>query len=123
MSTLIGAETGFKTIAAVHSQCPLRVISGQTIAGQNPPLSIVSPIGDKLGRGRFVRYVLLATDTPQQTAFLFDHLVGNGEQRRRHVKAERLRSFEIDHKFVPGRRLGRKFGRVRSLQNTIHVVS
>jgi len=36
---LIGAETGIKTIAAVHSQCRLWVKSGQTIAGQNPPLS------------------------------------------------------------------------------------
>ena len=26
----------------------------------------------------------------------FDHLVGGGEQRRRHVKAERLRSLEAD---------------------------
>jgi hypothetical protein len=26
----------------------------------------------------------------------FDHLVGAGEQHRRHVEAERVRSFEID---------------------------
>src|SRR5450631_647565 len=38
-STLIGAETSIKTIAAVHSQCRSWVISGQTIAAQNPPLS------------------------------------------------------------------------------------
>src|ERR1019366_485793 len=40
-STLIGAETGIKTIAAVHSQCRLWVISGQTIAGENPLLSAI----------------------------------------------------------------------------------
>jgi hypothetical protein len=39
---LKGAEIGIKTIAALHSQCPLWVISGQTIAGQNLPLSAVA---------------------------------------------------------------------------------
>jgi hypothetical protein len=37
----IGAETGIKTIAAVHSQCRSWVISGQTIAVQNSLLSAV----------------------------------------------------------------------------------
>jgi hypothetical protein len=31
---------------------------------------------------------------------LFDHLVGAGEQARRHANAERLRGLEIDSKFV-----------------------
>jgi hypothetical protein len=38
---LIGAETGIKTIAAVHSQCRSWVISRQTIASQNRPLSAI----------------------------------------------------------------------------------
>jgi len=31
---------------------------------------------------------------------LFDHLIGAGEHRRRHVEAERLGSLEIDHQRV-----------------------
>jgi hypothetical protein len=68
-STSIGAETGSKTIAAVHSQCRLWVKSGQTIRGQNRPLSAVSPIADKRGRGWIVRYVPIATDAPQQKCY------------------------------------------------------
>ena len=33
----------------------------------------------------------------------FDHLVGAGEQRRRHVEAERPGGLEIDHEVEPGR--------------------
>jgi hypothetical protein len=33
---------------------------------------------------------------------LFDDLVGAGEQRGRHVKAQRLRGLEIDHEFEFG---------------------
>src|SRR5678816_2675299 len=38
-------------------------------------------------------------------AHSFDHLVGAREQRRRHLKAERLRSLEVNHQLVLGRRL------------------
>jgi len=44
-----------------------------------------------------VRFVPIATDAPQQTASLFDYLVGAGEQRRWHGEAERLGSVEINH--------------------------
>jgi hypothetical protein len=32
-----------------------------------------------------------------------DHLVGAGEQHRRHLDAERLGSFQIDHQLEPSR--------------------
>jgi hypothetical protein len=59
-------------------------------------LSAVGPIGDKNGHGWFVRDVPIATDAPQQTASLFDHLVGASKQRRRHREAERLGGLEVD---------------------------
>jgi hypothetical protein len=34
--------------------------------------------------------------------FLFDHLVGAGEQRRWHVETERLRGFQIDYQLELG---------------------
>jgi hypothetical protein len=43
-----------------------------------------------------------ATYAPQQTAPLFDHLVGDGEHLGRHVEAERFCGLEIDDEFKPG---------------------
>ena len=57
-----------------------------------------------------VRFVPIADITP-----LFNHLVGTGEQRRRHGEAERLGGPEVDHQVVSGRGLHRQVGRLVAL--------
>jgi hypothetical protein len=50
---------------------------------------------------------------------LFDHLVGDCDQRRWHSEAERLRGLEVDDKFEPGHLLDRNVGRLRPTQNLV----
>jgi hypothetical protein len=50
-------------------------------------------------------------------ATLFDHLVGAGEQHRRHVEAEGLGGRQIDNEIEPGRLLDWNVGRLRPAQN------
>jgi hypothetical protein len=54
--------------------------------------------------------------TPQQTASLFDHLVGDGEQRRRDSEAERSGSLHVDAQYELGRKLDGQIGRLGALQ-------
>jgi hypothetical protein len=59
------------------------------------------------------------THAPQQTAALFDHLVGGGQQRFGDGEAERLGGFEVDDQLILGRRLDRQIGRPFALEKPL----
>src|SRR5262244_685957 len=71
------------------------------------------------------RYPLLGPDlhrldrTSLRLAHSLDHLVGAGDDRRRHVDAERLRGLEIDDHLDLGRKFDRQIAGLRALQNLI----
>src|ERR1035437_1577597 len=60
---------------------------------------------------------LIATNAPQQTESLFDHLVGGGEQLRMEFEPERFGGLEVDHKIEFCGPYDRKIGRLRALEN------
>jgi hypothetical protein len=69
--------------AKIHL-CPLRVVSGHTIARQDAPMSAVSQKQTSGGCAGMSAMYQKPTPPAQQTSSLFDHLVGTGKQRGRH---------------------------------------
>ena len=53
--------------------------------------------------------------------FLFNHLVGAGEQRGRHGEAKRLGGLEVDYNLELGRRLDREVGRLLAFEDAPNV--
>ena len=61
------------------------------------------------------------SNTSVKRSDLLDHLVSPGEHCRGNCKVERLCSLEIDHQFVPGRRLHWKVTRLLALEDAIDI--
>src|SRR6185436_17876190 len=73
------------------------------------------------------RYSLLGPDlhrldrTSLRLAHSLDHLVGAGEQRRRHGQPKHPCSLQIERKLVLGRSLDRQIARLLAFEDAIHV--
>ena len=52
---------------------------------------------------------------------LLDHFVCAGDERRRHVEAERVGGLEVDHQLEFRRQLHGQVGRPRSLEDAVNV--
>src|SRR5712691_3077986 len=61
------------------------------------------------------------THAPQQTAWLFDDLVGEREQRRRHGEAERLGRVGVDHQVELGGLHDRQVSGLLALENPADI--
>src|SRR5450759_4482116 len=68
-----------------------------------------------------VRFVPIATDAPQQTAALFDNLVGDGEHRGRHHDVERSRGLKVDDEFEFGKLGDREVGGLCAIEDAASV--
>ena len=62
----------------------------------------------------------MSTPAPQQTASLFDNLVGGSKQRWGHGKAQRLCGFEVDNEIELVRALHRKVSGLGAFKDAVN---
>ena len=83
-------------------------------------MSALPPKADMCNAQADVRFVPIAgTHAPQQTASLFDHLVGKRKKRVRHSKIHRFGGFQVEHEQVARRLLDRQIGGFRAFENAV----
>jgi hypothetical protein len=96
LRTSTGAQRRFKKHRSVgFDNCAFA--AQQRVLQHNPPES-----GRSFERGERQLRARSGREQMQQHCVLFDHLIGAGEQHRRHFNAERLGSLEVDHELQPG---------------------
>jgi hypothetical protein len=61
------------------------------------------------------------THAPQQRTYLFDHLVGDHEQRVRNGNAKRAGGRQVDDQFESGRLRDRQIGRLLTFEDSAGV--
>ena len=76
-------------------QCPLWVISGQTIPGQNPPLSALVQKRTNAGATGLSALCQYRTHAAQQMAALCDHFIDDGQRPGSKSEPEHLDGFEV----------------------------
>jgi hypothetical protein len=90
----------------------------QVQCGSRSLISVLPSTADIHGNERYVRFAR----QHRKSADLFNHLVGAGEQCRRHNDSKRLCGLQIDHQFELGRLFNRQVGSLRALEKLVNEV-
>jgi len=100
----------------VVKRCPMSALGHKQTFALQKVMSALPPKADMCGATMDVRFGPKADNT-----YLFDHLVGSGDERGRHGETKRLRSLEIDDQLQLGREFHRQITRFGSFQDFVHI--